>query len=67
MQVHRHSEGDAEGAFRNLLTFFDINVIGVLKTVYGFLPLVKKGNMKKFIAISTGMGNIGAPYRSAIL
>jgi hypothetical protein len=34
-------------------------VFGVLQTVFAFLPLVKRGSLKKVVAISSGMGDIG--------
>lgn len=37
---------------------FDANVYGVLHTVYAFLPLIRRGTLKKVIAISSGMGDI---------
>ncbi|KAL7792873.1 hypothetical protein V8C43DRAFT_315373 [Trichoderma afarasin] len=40
---------------------FEINVVGVLKTIYAFLPLVREGRWKKIVGISSGMGDI-APY-----
>jgi NAD(P)-dependent dehydrogenase (short-subunit alcohol dehydrogenase family) len=47
---------------------FDINVFGVLKTVFAFLPLIKAGGLKKVVAISSGMADIGkSPPFAAIL
>ena len=36
----------------------ETNVYGVLKTVYAFLPLIRRGDLKKVITISSGMGDI---------
>ena len=38
---------------------FNINVIGVMNTVFAFLALIKEGELKKVVAISSGMGDIG--------
>jgi len=38
---------------------FNINVIGVMNTVFAFLALIKEGKLKKVVAISSGMGDIG--------
>lgn len=34
---------------------FNVNVVGVAFTINAFLPLIRKGQMKKIAAISTGM------------
>ena len=34
------------------------NVYGVLNSVYAFLPLIRKGNLKKVTAISSGMSDL---------
>lgn len=44
---------------------FEVNVVGVVKTVHAFLPLIKRGRMKKVISISTGMADIGKCFRIA--
>lgn len=41
---------------------FEINVIGVLRTVYAFLPLIQAGKEKKVVAISSGHGDIGQSF-----
>jgi len=56
----------------DLLSSFRANVVGVANTVNIFLPLIRAGNEKKVITISTGMADtelinrfgvpIGAPY-----
>lgn len=43
---------------------FEINVIGVLRTVYAFLPLIQAGKEKKVVAISSGHGDIGQSFTS---
>ncbi|KAJ9215553.1 hypothetical protein DTO166G4_2923 [Paecilomyces variotii] len=57
---------------KDLRDSFDINVLGVIKTINAFLPLIKKGTVKKVITISSGMADlelindleipVGAPY-----
>ena len=42
------------------------NVYGVLETVYAFLPLIRHGNLKKVIAISSGMGDIDFVNETAL-
>ncbi|KAK2800358.1 hypothetical protein FQN50_008174 [Emmonsiellopsis sp. PD_5] len=57
---------------KELRDSFEVNVIGVIKIVEAFLPLIRNGNVKKIITISTGMADlnlindfeipIGSPY-----
>ncbi|KAJ9644144.1 hypothetical protein H2201_007122 [Coniosporium apollinis] len=66
------AESEAERIEKDFLKSFEINVIGVVKTMNAFLPLLKKGTVKKVISISTGMADndfinefdiaIAAPY-----
>ena len=37
---------------------FDVNVVGVIKTVNTFIPLLLKGREKKVFSISTGVADI---------
>ncbi|KAL2413153.1 Short chain dehydrogenase virK [Exophiala dermatitidis] len=37
---------------------FDTNVVGVLKTVIAFLPLIRKSQLKKVVTISSAMGDL---------
>jgi len=53
------SENDPGFLVEDMQKSFDANVYGVLNTVYAFLPLIRKGTIKKVIAISSGMGDIG--------
>ena len=53
------SEDDAHAMIDDTQKSFDTNVIGTLKTIYAFLPLVKQGKQKKVIAISSTMGTLG--------
>lgn len=57
---------------KDLQTSFDVNVIGVISTIQTFIPLLRKGSVKKVFTLSTGMADIdlinqvdiaiGAPY-----
>lgn len=38
---------------------FEVNVVGVTKTITALLPLIKKGEGKQVITITTGMADIG--------
>jgi NAD(P)-dependent dehydrogenase (short-subunit alcohol dehydrogenase family) len=40
-----------------LLQSFRVNVVGVIDTINTFLPLIKNGNAKKVVVISTGMAD----------
>ncbi|KAH8929605.1 NAD(P)-binding protein [Atractiella rhizophila] len=53
MAVEPFSTGPL-GDFTNL---FEVNVVGSIRTVNSFLPLVKKGNEKKIILISTTLAS----------
>lgn len=53
------SEHDVPAVLQDAQQSFEINVVGVLKTIYAFLPLVREGKLKKIVAISSGMGDIG--------
>lgn len=44
---------------RDLIDSFSINVIGLINTVNAFISGVCKGQAKKVIAITSGMGDIG--------
>ncbi|KAL7274374.1 hypothetical protein RUND412_002726 [Rhizina undulata] len=54
---------------------FNTNVIGVIHTTNAFLPLLKKGSLKKVVSLSTGLADIslvketklyeGAPYAAS--
>ncbi|TFY65907.1 hypothetical protein EVG20_g5179 [Dentipellis fragilis] len=42
----------------DLVALFTVNVVGVAHTINTFLPLVKKGSLKKVIVISSGAGDL---------
>lgn len=53
------SEHDVPAVLEDAQQSFEINVVGVLKTIFAFLPLVREGKLKKIVGISSGMGDIG--------
>jgi len=71
-EAHALDEYEPEVLERGLVQSFQVNVVGVIQTINTFLPLVKKGGVKKVILISSGMadpdlvngGGVfnGAPY-----
>lgn len=46
-------------AIEDIHKSIDVNVLGTFRTITAFLPLVKRGELKKVISISSGMGDIG--------
>ena len=52
------SDDDFETLEKDMLESLDINLLGYLKTVQAFLPLIRNGKEKKVVAISTGMADI---------
>lgn len=47
-----------KGLEDDLISSFHANVVGVAHTINAFLPLIRKGQAKKIITISTGMADI---------
>lgn len=54
-----NSEDNLQLEIDEIYKSFGTNVIGVLNTVNSFLPLVRKGQLKKVVTISTAMGDLG--------
>jgi NAD(P)-dependent dehydrogenase (short-subunit alcohol dehydrogenase family) len=52
------SDNDFETLEQDISESLEINLLGVIKTVQAFIPLVQKGKAKKVIAISTGMADL---------
>ncbi|KAM0263343.1 hypothetical protein ACHAQJ_001199 [Trichoderma viride] len=50
-------EHDTQTVLGEAQKSFDINVLGALKTVFAFLPLLREGKLKKVVGISSGMGD----------
>ena len=42
---------------RDLLDSFNVNVIGTINVTNAFLPLLKRGTLKKVAALSSGMSD----------
>lgn len=69
------SDSDIEVQEDDFLESFKVNVLGLVNVVHAFLPLVRKGIVKKVINLSTGMADldlihktdldIGAPYAAS--
>lgn len=67
-----NSDDDFETMERDVLQSLEINLLGAIKMVHAFLPLIRNGKEKKMITISSGMADIdlinatevafGSPY-----
>ena len=53
----RSSESDPSVLEKDLQDSFNVNVVGVVKTVNTFMPLIKRSSIKKVVTISTGMAD----------
>ncbi|KAJ5357135.1 hypothetical protein N7541_004293 [Penicillium brevicompactum] len=51
-------QDDFETMEKDLLESLEINLLGVIKTVQAFIPLLRQGNAKKVLSISTGMADL---------
>ncbi|KAJ5971881.1 Short-chain dehydrogenase/reductase SDR [Penicillium vulpinum] len=51
-------DDDFETLEKDLLESLEINLLGVMKTIHAFVPLILKGKGKKVITISSGMADI---------
>ena len=49
--------------FKNILTDFQVNSLGPLKVIKHFLPLIRKGNKKLIVNISSEAGSISNAWR----
>lgn len=58
MNIPSNSDDDPQTLVKDLQSSFDVNVIGVIKTVNTFLPLLRKGHEKKVFALGTGMADL---------
>ncbi|KAK5169680.1 uncharacterized protein LTR77_005658 [Saxophila tyrrhenica] len=52
------AEHDIQAAIADTRASIDVNVVGSLKAVNAFLPHIRKGGLKKVVAVSSGMGDI---------
>lgn len=57
---------DPEVLEQDLMDSFKANVVGVAHTINTFLPLIRKGEMKKVITISSALADMDAVNRFAI-
>ncbi|TFY50975.1 hypothetical protein EVJ58_g10805 [Rhodofomes roseus] len=65
----RHLTLDAypeEFLAKDLRDSFEVNVIGVIQTVNAFLPLIRKGTMKKVLTLSSAQGDLDAALNVGI-
>ncbi|KAJ5899269.1 Short-chain dehydrogenase/reductase SDR [Penicillium taxi] len=51
-------DDDFDTLEKDILESLNVNLLGFIKTVQAFLPLIREGKSKKVIAISTGMADI---------
>jgi len=65
-------DSDPSALEKDLLESFNVNVVGVVKTINTFIPLIKQSSIKKIVTISTGLADpdvvnnfevdVAAPY-----
>jgi NAD(P)-dependent dehydrogenase (short-subunit alcohol dehydrogenase family) len=53
-----NSEEDFEILENDILESLQINLLGLLKTTHAFIPLIRNGQAKKVITLSSGMADI---------
>jgi NAD(P)-dependent dehydrogenase (short-subunit alcohol dehydrogenase family) len=51
---------------QDMIASLDVNVIGVIHSINAFLPLIKKGSVKKIVAISTAIADSEMVLKSGI-
>ncbi|KAL2827748.1 NAD(P)-binding protein [Aspergillus cavernicola] len=51
-------ENDLQTVFEDTQRSVEVNVYGPLKVIFAFLDLIRQGQLKKVVAISSGMGDI---------
>ncbi|OAP62047.1 hypothetical protein AYL99_04250 [Fonsecaea erecta] len=51
-------ESDPTSLDEDIKTAFNTNVVGVINTINAFLPLIKKGRVKKVVTLTSGMGDL---------
>jgi NAD(P)-dependent dehydrogenase (short-subunit alcohol dehydrogenase family) len=52
------SEADLQAQEDDFLESFKVNTLGLVNVVHAFLPLVRKGTVKKIANLSTGMADL---------
>jgi len=60
------ADDSPESLEEDLMSSFKANVVGVAHTINAFLPLIKKGQGKKVITLSTGMADLDLVNRFSI-
>jgi NAD(P)-dependent dehydrogenase (short-subunit alcohol dehydrogenase family) len=58
--THRLSDSNPEVLDKDMLDSFQVNTLGLLHSIQAFLPLIRKGSVKKVANISSGMADINA-------
>ena len=56
--LSRRSTNDPQTLAKDIQNSFNVNVIGVINTVNTFIPLLRKGQVKKVFTLSTGMADL---------
>jgi NAD(P)-dependent dehydrogenase (short-subunit alcohol dehydrogenase family) len=49
-----------------MLNSFRVNTLGLLHSIQAFLPLIRKGSVKKVVNISTGMADVDLINQSEV-
>ncbi|KDQ63092.1 hypothetical protein JAAARDRAFT_29089 [Jaapia argillacea MUCL 33604] len=57
LTLSTYPEGQESVLADDLRQNFEVNVIGVINTINAFLPLLRKGNLKQVITLSTGLAD----------
>jgi NAD(P)-dependent dehydrogenase (short-subunit alcohol dehydrogenase family) len=52
------SDTNPEALDEDMLNSFRVNTLGLLHSIQAFLPLIRKGTIKKVVNISTGMADL---------
>ena len=52
------SDADIQDLEEDFLESFKVNALGLVNVVHAFLPLVRKGSVKKVVNLSTGMADL---------
>ena len=60
------SEDSLDEMLDDFMESFTVNAIGVVKTIHAFIPLLRKGHVKKIITISSGMADLELINKSEI-
>ncbi|KFY40208.1 hypothetical protein V494_03613 [Pseudogymnoascus sp. VKM F-4513 (FW-928)] len=58
--------GQEELLRREFINNLDVNVVGVIYSINAFIPLIRKGNVKKITVISTGLADLELTQKANI-